>query len=156
MKYIKDIINFCVSEEDLIPYRKSENDLCFDLRLNETIIFKPNELKLVHTWTKILLPEWYSARLYARSSTAKRYWLILANWVWVIDNNYRWEIMWMFYNIHDTEKEITKYTRLLQLEIFKSERLSYDFAINENEYDNFEEIYKTTRWKGWFWSTWIA
>ena len=77
---------------------------------------------------------------------------MLANSVWIIDSNFRWEIKAMLYNITPKPVTVKQYERIVQLE--PSCKLD-SIAHNDEMYHNWDELnWESSRWTWWFGSTW--
>ena len=97
----------------------SEGDL-IDLRAAETVKMKKGEYKLIPLGVGMILPEWYKANIYPRSSTYKNFGVILANSVGQIDNSYSGDTdQWHFPAIALRDTVINKNDRICQFEIQK-------------------------------------
>ncbi len=93
-------------------------DLC---TINYTQI-QPGEFKLIPLGVVIQIPEGYEALLLPRSSTFKKYGILVANSMGVIDNSYRGpEDQWMLAVYGTKEIEIPKYTRIAQFRLLKNQ-----------------------------------
>lgn len=93
-----------------------------DLSCVDDIDMKAGEFKLIKLGVVIRLPEGYEGLLLPRSSTFKKYGIIVANSMGVIDNSYCGpEDEWMLaaYAVRDTH--IDKYTRICQFRIIENQ-----------------------------------
>ena len=100
-----------------------------DLSCVEDIDMKQGEFKLIHLGVIIGLPNGYEGLLLPRSSTFKKYGIILANSMGVIDNSYRGpEDEWMMAAYATRDIHVDKYTRIAQFRIMKNQPY---FALNE-------------------------
>ena len=89
-----------------------------DLRAAETVEMKAGEFKMIPLGVAMELPKGYEALVVPRSSTFKRYGIILANSIGIIDESYKGdEDEWNFlaYAMRDTE--IKKNERICQFRI---------------------------------------
>lgn len=89
-----------------------------DLRAAETVEMKAGEFKMIPLGVAMELPKGYEALVVPRSSTFKRYGIILANSIGIIDESYKGdEDEWNFlaYSLRDTE--IKKNDRICQFRI---------------------------------------
>lgn len=59
-----------------------------DLRSNETVTLKQGEFRIIRLGVAMELPEGYEAHVLPRSSTFKKWGIILANSMGIIDNSY--------------------------------------------------------------------
>lgn len=155
-------IIFCTYNPDFLPYRATQWSIWYDLKVAEFCIVKEWEVSLAPTWVKLSLPLWWWVKIYARSSLPVKMWLMVANSVWVIDSDYRWELKVELISIK-WEKELEVWTRIAQLEICPyfvewepfsiSETPKIETVVDINTYDNFEKIYPSNRGVWGFWST---
>lgn len=86
-----------------------------DLQASETIKIKPFTLGVVKTGTSVALPSGTFGMAVPRSSICKKAGLFLINSVGIIDNDYRGEIMLMYFNLSFKSHIIAKGTRVGQL-----------------------------------------
>ncbi len=154
-------IIFCSYNEDLLPYKATEGSIWWDLKLAEDITVPQGEVVLAPTWIKSALPLWWGIKIYARSSLPIKFWLIVANSVWIIDSDYRWEIKVELTSLNG-EKKLEVWTRIAQLEIcpyfqgwkpFPTEIPKVEMIVDPNIYENFVEKFPSDRGAGGFGST---
>lgn len=116
------------SEVILIKYIKSglekinhiENGDWIDLRTAEDIHLEPNEFKLIPLGVAMALPQNYEALLIPRSSTFKKYGIIQANSIGLIDESYCGDNdEWQFPAYATRSVDIPKNTRICQFRILK-------------------------------------
>ena len=91
-----------------------------DLRAAETVEIKEGEFKMIPLGVAMELPKGYEALVVPRSSTFKRYGIILANSIGIIDESYKGDDdEWNFlaYAMRDTE--IKKNERICQFRIIE-------------------------------------
>lgn len=138
-------MNIVTYDKNLVPEKATNNSLCYDLKAAEDVIIKPKEVKIIKLWIKTDFA-WF---LFARSSLVLKKWLILWNWVWVIDEDYRNEVWMIVYNIKDEDVKIFYAERIWQMYIINGKP---NIIVDKNIYDNWENINKSER-KWWFWST---
>ena len=80
------------------------------------------EFKLIPLGVIIQIPEGYEALLLPRSSTFKKWGIIVANSMGVIDNSYRGpEDQWMLAAYGTKDIEIPKYTRIAQFRLLENQ-----------------------------------
>lgn len=129
------------TNKDYIPTKWSKGATWYDLKVAEEITIYPREIKLVSTGVKTN----FASKVYARSSLALKKHLLLANWVGVIDEDYRWELKVMLLNVWDEAVTLKRLDRVAQIECedFKT-------IIDKELYNNWAD---TERGAGWFWST---
>jgi len=119
-----------------------------DLRANidEPIVMKPMERKLVPTGLYISLPEGFEAQVRPRSGLAIKKGITVLNAPGTIDADYRGEIRVILINLSDEEFVIQDGDRIAQMIIARHERAEW------NEVDVLDE---TQRGAGGFGSTGI-
>jgi len=116
---------------------KSKNDLPayetlhaagMDLRadVEETVVLKPMERKLIPTGLYIELPEGFEAQIRPRSGLAFKYGIGIVNSPGTIDADYRGEIKVLLINFSDQEFEIKTGDRIAQMIIAKHETITWD------------------------------
>lgn len=111
IKKLKDVI---------LPKKFSVGDW-IDLRCAEDIELKKGEFKLIPLGIAMKLPEGYEAIVAPRSSTFKKYKILQANSIGVIDNSYSGDgDEWMFPAIAFEDTRISKNERICQFRLLKS------------------------------------
>jgi dUTP pyrophosphatase len=106
-------------QEVFNPVKIKDGDW-IDLRAAEDVHFDKGELKNISLGISMELPKGYEAIIAPRSSTPKRFGLIMANSIGIIDESYNGDNdIWAFcgYAIRDTD--IHKNDRICQFRIFK-------------------------------------
>lgn len=102
-----------------------------DLRAAETVELKKGEYKMISLGVSMELPEGYEALVLPRSSTYKKYHVILANSMGVIDESYKGDNdIWQFlaYAMEDTV--IPKNERICQFRIIKHQpKVEFDEVV---------------------------
>ena len=97
-----------------------ENGDWIDLRVAEDIHLEPNEFRLIPLGVAMVLPQNYEALLIPRSSTFKKYGIIQANSIGLIDETYCGDNdEWQFPAYSTMEINIPKNTRICQFRILK-------------------------------------
>ena len=102
--------------------RLSENEKgdWIDLYAAQTVELKQGEHKLIHLGVAMKLPDGYEAHIVPRSSTYKKWGIIQANHVGIIDNSYSgpndW---WMMSVIAMRDTVINKDDKICQFRIFE-------------------------------------
>lgn len=102
-----------------------------DLRCSEDIEMKKGEFRLIPLGVAMELPKGYFAEVFPRSSTFKKYKILMANSVGVIDHTYNGKTdMWYFpaYAVEDTK--IEKNTRICQF-ILVEQSPKFNFEVVE-------------------------
>lgn len=156
-------IIFCSYNSDFLPYKTTPWAVCYDLKITEDCIIEPWKVRLAPTWVKSSLPAWRWIKVYARSSLPVKLWLFVANSVWIIDADYRWEIKVELCSLSEIV-ELKAWTRIAQLEIlpyyveWKSfpicETPALEMIVNAEIYEEFEKYYPSDRGEWGFWSSW--
>ena len=102
-----------------------------DLRAAETVELKKGEYKMISLGVSMELPEGYEALVLPRSSTYKKYHVILVNSMGVIDESYNGDNdIWRFlaYALEDTV--IPKNERICQFRIIKHQpKVEFDEVV---------------------------
>lgn len=114
-----------------------------DLRasLNEPLILKPLERRLIPTGLFIELPEGYEAQIRPRSGLAIKHGISLVNAPGTIDADYRGEIAVILINLSNEDFVINDGERICQMVINKYEQA---------EWIEVDELSKTERGSGGF------
>ncbi|MDF2430639.1 MAG: dUTP pyrophosphatase [Mucilaginibacter sp.] len=99
-----------------------------DLRadLEETLLLKPMERKLVPTGLHIELPEGFEAQIRPRSGLAFKHGIGIVNSPGTIDADYRGEIKVLLINFSDQVFEINTGDRIAQMVIARHEKINWD------------------------------
>lgn len=117
----------------------------FDFKSIEDVTIEPWEFKMFETGTVVEIPKWYMMQIQARSSTFKKYWIMLVNWVWLIDNDYCWDndtVKFAYINMRKEPVTIEAWTRIWQW-VFVNVWIA--------EFELVDSMNNQNRW--WFWST---
>ena len=141
-------INIVNKSKHHLPEYETLFSAGMDLRANidEPIVMKPMERKLVPTGLYISLPEGYEAQVRPRSGLAIKKGITVLNAPGTIDADYRGEIRVILINLSDEEFVIQDGDRIAQMIIARHERAEW------NEVDVLDE---TQRGAGGFGSTGI-
>ena len=111
IKYVKDGID---------KIKQIENGDWIDLRVAEDIHLEPKEFRLIPLGVAMALPKGYEALVIPRSSTFKKYGILQANSVGLIDETYRGDNdEWKFPAYATRPIDIPKNTRICQFRIFQ-------------------------------------
>ena len=154
-------ITFCSYDSNLLPYKATEWAFCRDLKLAEDCTVPPWEVILASTWVKSALPLGRWLKIYARSSLPVKFWIVVANSVWIIDSDYRWEIKIELTSLK-WEKSLTAGTRIAQLEIcpqfqpekpFPNNIPALEMIADADIYEDFADKFPSERGEWWFGST---
>ncbi len=107
-----------------LPAYATPQSAGMDLRANieEPIIIKPLERKLIGTGLHIALPEGYEAQIRPRSGLALKHGLTVLNSPGTVDADYRGEIMVLLVNLSDKDFVVNDGERIAQMVIAKHEQ----------------------------------
>ncbi|MBE7092138.1 MAG: dUTP diphosphatase [Clostridiales bacterium] len=135
-----------LNENARIPIYSTEFSAGADLcgLMDEPVIIKKGETKLIKTGIVMEIPVGYVGLIYARSGLATKKGLAPANKVGVIDSDYRGEIMVALYNHGEQDQVLENGERIAQIVI--APFIQADFDIKE-------ELNDTVRGTGGFGST---
>lgn len=119
-------------DKKLIPLEKIEIGDFIDLRSAEDVDLKKGEFKIISLGVSIQPPKGYYSEVVPRSSTFKKYGVLMANSVGIIDESYSGDSdIWGFpaYAVRDTH--ISKNDRICQFRIVKKPP-KVEFEVVEN------------------------
>jgi dUTP pyrophosphatase len=115
-------MNIYVNYHGTLPIEKISEGDWIDLRSAETVEMHTGEFKIISLGVSMKLPEGYEAHIAPRSSTFKKWGIIQANSVGVIDNSYSGdEDIWSFPAIALRDTIIYKGDRICQFRIMKKQ-----------------------------------
>lgn len=99
-----------------------------DLRANldESVVLKPLERRLIKTGLFIELPEGYEAQIRPRSGLAYKHGISVLNTPGTIDADYRGEIGVILVNLSNKDFEVNQGERICQMVISKHETIAWD------------------------------
>ena len=107
---------------DILPIEEFENGDWIDLRSAEDVEMEAGEDALISLGVSMKLPEGYEAHIVPRSSTFKKWGIIQANHMGVIDNSYSGNNdIWKFHAIAIRNTKIYKNDRICQFRIEKKQ-----------------------------------
>lgn len=126
-----------------LPTYSTEHSSGVDLRANldEDIILKPLERKLISTGLYIALPEGTEAQIRPRSGLAIKHGISVLNTPGTIDADYRGEVKIILINLSNEDFTITHGDRICQMIISKYEKVDFSLV---------EELDETIRGEGGF------
>ena len=129
-----------------LPAYATPQSAGMDLRANieEPIIIKPLERKLIGTGLHIALPEGYEAQIRPRSGLALKHGLTVLNSPGTVDADYRGEIMVLLVNLSDKDFVVNDGERIAQMVVARYEKV---------EWEQVEVLDETERGEGGFGST---
>jgi len=121
--------------KNTLPAYETQHAAGMDLRadLDETILLKPMERKLIPTSLHIELPEGFEAQIRPRSGLAFKHGISIVNSPGTIDADYRGEIKVLLVNLSDQVFEINTGDRIAQMVIAKHERANWEQVDTLNE-----------------------
>ena len=107
---------------DILPIEEFDNGDWIDLRAAEDVEMKAGEERLISLGVSMELPKGYEAHIVPRSSTWKKWGIIQANHMGVIDNSYCGDNdIWKFPAIAIRDTIIYKNDRICQFRIEKKQ-----------------------------------
>lgn len=106
-------VDFELGEGAKAPYKKYTGDAGWDLFVSRPVIIYPGQTVDVHTDIKIDMPPYLYARITGRSSTLRKYGLMVNEGI--IDNGYTGEMFVCVHNVGDKAIEIKKGMRIAQV-----------------------------------------
>lgn len=126
-----------------LPKYATEGSAGMDLyaNLEEKVVLKPLERKLIPTGLRIALPKGYEAQIRPRSGLALKHGISLANAVATIDADYRGLIGVILINLSNEPFEVNDGDRIAQMVIAKHEVA---------EWEEVEDLEETERGEGGF------
>lgn len=129
-----------------LPEYKTEDSAGMDLvaNLDEEIVLKPLERKLISTGLHIALPSGYEAQVRPRSGLALKHGISVLNTPGTIDADYRGDIGVILINLSHEDFAVNDGDRIAQLVIAKHEKINFIEV---------EELSETDRGAGGFGST---
>lgn len=135
-----------LQESAVLPERGSASAAGYDLFacMEEDVIIKPHETKMIGTGLAAAIPEGYFGGIFARSGLSSKEGLRPANCTGVVDADYRGEIKVALHNDSEVERVVTVGEKIAQLVVLPF--LSVEF-------DEVETLSETQRGAGGFGST---
>lgn len=111
-----------------LPAYETTHSAGMDLRadLEESLVLKPMERKLLPTGLFMELPEGFEAQIRPRSGLAFKHGIGIVNSPGTIDADYRGEIKVLLINFSDQDFEIKNGDRIAQMVIARHEKISWD------------------------------
>ena len=124
-----------ISDSGIYPEYETEGSAGMDIRayIDEPVIIKPGERKLIPTGLRIQLPAGYEAQIRARSGLAIKNGITLINAIGTIDSDYRGEIKVGLVNLSDEDHVIENGDRIAQMVIAEYKRAVLEPAENLEE-----------------------
>jgi dUTP pyrophosphatase len=114
--------------QNSLPAYETLHAAGMDLRadVQETILLKPMERKLIPTGLSIELPEGFEAQIRPRSGLAFKHGIGIVNSPGTVDADYRGEIKVLLINFSDQVFEINTGDRIAQMVIAKHEKINWE------------------------------
>jgi len=114
--------------KNILPAYETLHAAGMDLRadLEEMVLLKPMERKLVPTGLYMELPEGFEAQIRPRSGLAFKYGIGIVNSPGTIDADYRGEIKVLLINFSDQVFEINGGDRIAQMVVARHERVNWE------------------------------
>lgn len=111
-----------------IPKHQTENSAGVDIRafLEEDLILKSGEFKLVSTGIYLEIPSSYEVQIRARSGLSIKHGIGLVNGVGTIDSDYRGEIKVPLINFSKEDFVIESGMRIAQMVLSKYEKIDFE------------------------------
>lgn len=111
-----------------LPAYATEQSAGMDLRANidESIVLRPMERKLVPTGLYIALPEGYEAQVRPRSGLALKAGITVLNAPGTIDADYRGELGVLLVNLSDSDFVVNDGERIAQMVIARHEKAEFE------------------------------
>ena len=110
-----------------LPKYATPQSAGLDLRANidEPIVLRPMERRLIPTGLRIALPEGYEAQVRPRSGLALKHGITVLNSPGTIDADYRGEVMALLINFSDHDFTVNDGERIAQMVIAKHEKAHF-------------------------------
>lgn len=110
-----------------LPAYATQQSAGLDLRANldESIVLRPMERRLVPTGLRIALPEGYEAQVRPRSGLALKHGITVLNTPGTIDADYRGEVMVLLVNFSQEDFIINDGERIAQLVVARYEQADF-------------------------------
>ncbi len=140
---LKKLSNF---KDNALPFYATEQAAGVDLSaaIDEEIILKPLERKLIPTGIALALPQGYEAQVRPRSGLALKNGITVLNSPGTIDADYRGEICVILINLSNESFSITRGLRIAQMVVAPCMQASFDVV---------DILPETARGEGGFGST---
>ncbi len=121
------IIRIINNSKNSLPAYETMHAAGMDLRadVEETLMLKPMERKLIPTGLHIELPEGFEAQIRPRSGLAFKHGIGIVNSPGTIDADYRGEIKVLLINFSDQEFEIKSGDRIAQMVVARHEKVDW-------------------------------
>lgn len=113
-----------------LPEYATEQSAGMDLRANidEAIVLRPMERRLVPTGLHIALPKGYEAQVRPRSGLALKHGITVLNSPGTVDADYRGEIMVLLVNLSSEKFIINEGERIAQMVVARHEQVEFELV----------------------------
>ena len=130
--------------EGTVPVYKTEGSSGADVFANDSVLIKPNEVKLIPLGFAVEIPKGFEMQIRPRSGLSNKYKLLMPNSFGTIDSDYRGEVIAPFINLDSKTYEIEKGDRIAQAVIV---------PVVQVKFKKVKELSETARGSGGFGST---
>ena len=122
------IIRIINHSKNSLPAYETAHAAGMDLRadVEETVVLKPMERRLIPTGLHIELPEGFEAQIRPRSGLAFKHGIGIVNSPGTIDADYRGEIKVLLINFSDQPFEINPGDRIAQMVVARHEKVEWE------------------------------
>lgn len=122
------VVKIINKSDNPLPAYETSGSAGMDLRANleEPVILKPMERKLIPTGLFIELPEGFEAQIRPRSGLAAKHGVTVLNTPGTVDADYRGEIKVILVNLSNEPFEIKRGDRIAQMVIARHERVEWE------------------------------
>lgn len=129
------IIRIINNSKNSLPAYETAHAAGMDLRadVEETVVLKPMERKLVPTGLHIELPEGFEAQIRPRSGLAFKHGIGIVNSPGTIDADYRGEVKVLLINFSDQPFEVNTGDRIAQMVVARHEKVEWEAVEVLNE-----------------------
>jgi len=129
------IIRIINNSKNSLPAYETAHAAGMDLRadVEETVVLKPMERKLVPTGLHIELPEGFEAQIRPRSGLAFKHGIGIVNSPGTIDADYRGEVKVLLINFSDQSFEVNTGDRIAQMVVARHEKVEWEAVEVLNE-----------------------
>lgn len=118
-----------------LPRYATEGSAGVDLKaaVNESVIIRPMERKLIPTGLSIAVPENYEAQIRPRSGLAFKHGITVLNTPGTIDSDYRGEVKVLLINFGKDDFIVERGMRIAQLVVEKYEKVQWSVVESLND-----------------------
>jgi len=111
-----------------LPHYATEGSAGVDLKaaVDESIVIRPMERKLIPTGLSMAIPEEYEAQIRPRSGLAFKHGITVLNTPGTIDSDYRGEVKVLLINLGKEDFVVERGMRIAQLVVEKYEKVQWN------------------------------